>query len=264
MSTKAKIAVICGYKKTDVLIASEISKHFSAVKIIQYQVPYKNWFSWITFSIKRSSFSVFVGHIFLSIYIRSLRFWQKIFGQSIWLKYFSKVPNWEECKAERTHCFSEKSLTAEIKGFDYVLLTDSFRLSHRFFRKVKSKIFEIVWGSWPTYTGDSGGFWAFLNNDSDNVKVSIIKRDQQFKAAQLVADFKVQLTKKETIRSVKVKQVKTLFPHLKKLDSLFKVKPKKRTKPLRLFIAPTFFTYWQFLKGKVDKIPDYAYKTISK
>jgi len=58
-----------------------------------------------------------------------------------------------------------KKSNKKTKDADIIILTDSFRLSHRFFRKTNARFIQILWGIAPNYMGDSAGFWVYAKND---------------------------------------------------------------------------------------------------
>ena len=255
-----KIVVVCGRKKTDALICENLLKHFSEVKVLKYQIPYTNWFSWCFSSINKRGLKVFIGHLLLSFYIRFERFFENIQKKSIWQKYLNEVPSWQKVKATQIRCFNEAQLINNIEGFDLVFITDSFRLSHNFFRNSKAKFLEIVWGKLPNYGGDSGGFWAYSQGFNKDVAVTIVERNSQFNNLKILKEIAVKIDENETIRSIKVKQAVALANVLHHLEG--KSKPVK--KDLRVFCAPTLFTYLRFLKNKkLSDLPKYSYKILS-
>lgn len=261
------IAVIAGRKKTDALLCTELAKHFPNLTIIQYQIPITQWIPWVLHRIVDLGFGVFIGHLFLSLSLRLQQKIELIRKQSLWLTCADSVPSWGNVHARKISCFREASLLQNVRDADALLLLDSFRLSHTFYRRMKKPCLQVIWGKTPMYLGDSAGFWAFAHGEKDEVGVSVIQRTHQFNRFTVLAEKIVVCKETEDLRSIKIHQacaMADLLPHVVQTllakKSAF-VHNRSQETQCRIFTAPTLSTYRRFLKeGKLAALPAYASK----
>ena len=265
MKENLKIGIITGKKLTDALMCQALVKKFPNIKIIQYQIPFKMWIPWIWKRILGMGCIVLFGHIFLSAYLRLERTIELLHKKPLWLKYIKSAPTWNGLNKFMESCFNEESLIKKMNDVNIIILTDSFRFSHNFFRQTKARCLQLVWGLAPNYMGDSAGFWAFATEDKQHVGISIIERFSQFNKVKIKEQKIIETDRQENLRSVKIKQAikmaeilpKTIKQYLDR-DTTNEQRSKELT--CRIFQAPTLQTYLYFLRfHKIDTLPKYSY-----
>jgi len=253
MKENLNIGIITGKKLTDALLCEALTKKFPNIKIVQYKIPFNMWIPWIWKRIIKMGCIVLCGHIFLSIYLRIQRKIELFHKKPLWLKYTNVTPAWKELNKKKEICLSEKALIKKIRGLDVIILADSFRLSHKFFRKTKVPCLQLVWGLAPSYMGDSAGFWAFASHNKQHVGISIIERFAQFNKIRIIKQRIIETGHQEDLRSIKIKQVIKMAEILPEIIERYFNKetvPRQQTTEIicRIFQAPTLSTYLHFLK----------------
>ena len=254
-----QVTVICWGKASDAFLIASLLQHFSKIKVVVYKIPPQYWISWVWYRIRYIGLFKFVGHLELSVWIRLERLIDKLRGKNIWKTHAQRVPNWTSLKP--VIALSEGKLIEHTQEADIIVMTDNIRLSHGFYRKNDARILQIIWGAAPGYMGDSGGFWAYAAGDLDSCGPTIIERGSQYDSFAVIKQIPVRLNAKETLRSIKVKQVIALSAEL---PFLLQTQPSgtQAELPCRTFYAPTAITYAKFLLNNhaLAKTPEYAHK----
>lgn len=253
------IGIIAGRKATDALLCRSLEQAGFRLKIIHYKIPVSGWLPWIAKRINERGLTTFIGHVLLAVWLRLERFKDTIQGKSLWKEQDSTTPSWDGVSSPREICMSEKKLIDSLQSSEAILFLDGFRVSHRFFRRYKKPCFQIVWGSVPSYLGDSGGYWAYLQGEP--VCVSLIARREQFDQISPITEIDVPMEAQETLRTIKIKQAIALSVVLPKmLSRVLKDPPRFRFSKevvCRLFYAPTLWTYLR-TSFMCVKLPQYA------
>lgn len=268
-SSNFTLGIVAGRKATDAVLCECLEQAFPNVKIVQYRIPFGAWVPWIIKRIREMGPAVLIGHLLLSIFLRVQRFYENLRGRSLWLKFGSARPNWRKVRTRSKFCFSELAARQYLKDTDAIILLDSFRFSHQWYRDLPVPIFQIIWGMMPDYTGDSGAFWAYALGQLKRIGVTVIVRGAEFNSFSVLAERIISAGDKETIRTIKIRQAQALVATLPGALQLFLERARFRL-PLspapvagRLFRAPTIGTYLRFLRShRLVKIPGYAYKDI--
>lgn len=268
---KPVIGVVSGTKSSDGILCASLSKHFSETRIIRYKIPFSKWIPWIWKRMRFLGFFVLVGHVLLSGWLRGERCVERLRGKSIWKDFGVQPPMWKNVNLLFPICLNEDTLIKKLQNVDLIVLTDSVRLSHRFFRQINVPVVQVVWGMVPEYEGDSGAFWAFAKGEKEKVGVSIVVRNGQFHQQQLLVWKPIHTENIDTLRTIKVKQVLALTDILPKTLQDFIEHSKTQTYQhkkinIRNWYAPTLFTYFLFLvirkKWGILPIPKYAYRDL--
>ncbi len=263
-----KIGVISGTKASDAYICKILLSQFPGSKIICYKIPFHMWLPWLRKRIATLGCSVFIGHMLLSIFLRSERFIERLCGRSIWKTFKVGRPSWMSIPNVQLS-FSEENLAEKLKDVACVIATDTFQYSPKFFKTIQKPFIQVVWGSTPHYFGDSGAFWAFAKDDTSNVGVSVILRRSQFQYYRLLEWIPVPVSNADTIRTIKVKQVIALgekIPYtIQRFLSYGYTKEGTANKvQCRNWYAPTLRTFVRFIwakkYGRMFHIPSYACK----
>lgn len=259
-----KIGIISGKKLTDALICHNLIKQFPQLKIIQYRVPLKMWFPWIWQRIAKMGLSVLIGHLLLSVYLRTQRKNELLRKKSLWISFIEKSPTWAGLPLKSRLYFSEKKLINNLNNVDLIIITDAFRFSHDFFRQIKVPCLQLIWGMAPQYLGDSAGFWAYLENSYNQIGVSIIQRSSSFSKLFILSQKNISVNEHEDLRTIKIKQANIMADLLPQVVAEFinrgkNVKMIKTKAICRIFQAPTIWTYKYFLQHhKINVLPKYS------
>ncbi len=239
------IGVICGAKSTDALLCQSLEQAGFHIKIAQYKIPIRDWLPWLTRRVQERGVGTLVGNLLLAIWLRIERMIDHVCNHSPWLTTLAYIPSWQRVDSKPKRCSHEEDLREHLKNADVILLLDAFRLSPQFFRRLKQPCFQVIWGSVPSYLGDSGGYWAYTRQEP--VAVSLIVRTGQFDSLKLAKEIRVFIDEVETARTIKVKQAVALSAVLAKSLSRFINEPPDfsyfRKTHSRIFYAPTLWTY---------------------
>ncbi len=258
------IGVVAGFKTSDAALSSFLEQAFPCIKIAQYRIPAPFWVSWLRKRVKEIGFFPLIGHLALSVYLRTQRQLEKAIGDSIWSKAGCFRPRWASIRSSRRACFSERELAEFLENVDALVLLDATRLSRDFFRKFKKPIVQVLWGATPRYYGDSGAFWAYACGDLSGVGVTLASRGAAFDTLSILEEVPVAASPQEDLRTLKVKQVLALRDALPRAlaKAMSGEAPGDFQKVFcRLFRAPTLLTYARFLKNRsLACFPAYAFK----
>lgn len=257
---KKKLTLICFGKASDAYLAESLERDGFQLKIMIFKIPVRYWMSWILRRIKHLGVLVFLGHLLLSLWIRVERLLNRLSKKDIWKDCGTESPAWHRVNSKPRIIFSEQKLLRATQDAEIILLTDSMRLHHTFYRKNKARVLQLIWGACPKYLGDSGGFWAYAVGDRENIGPTLVERGSQYDCFSVLKQFDTELGAFETLRSIKVKQVREVTCSLS--SSLELPTPTShRSVTCKTFCAPTAFTYVRFLKHhSLDLIPSYASK----
>lgn len=257
-----KIGIICGRRISNAVIIQNLEEEGFELHIVKYQIPITHWYSWIKKRISETGVLVLLGHVSLSMYLRCCRLFEYIRGRSIWDEEEISHASWKSVKSNLIFSHSENDVIEQVKDVDIIILLDHFRFSHRFFRKLKMPIVEIIYGITPEYMGDSASWWAMCIGDKRSVGYSIIERMAQYNKFSILESDVVDIHNTD-IRKIKVKQVKKISKILPKIIKNYSKKDHQLVYKAnrRIFIAPTLCTYLRSLiNGKISKLPSYSYK----
>lgn len=260
--TPPLLGVVAGTKATDALLCHSLEKAGFRLKIVHYKIPFRSWVPWVLKRIRERGLGVFAGHLFLAAWLRIERFMESMQHRSPWLDQLAEAPSWQTVRTERRLSLKEQAVIEYVKDADAILILDSFRFSHRFFRALRQPCFQIVWGDVPGYLGDSAGYWAYLR--SDPVAVTVISRRMQFNVLNVIRRIPVRVNGAETLRTVKIKQAVALDAALaeilkKALKEPLHVERPKRTE-CRYFYAPTLWLHLRRPK-RIVSFPSYAFRS---
>lgn len=259
-----RVGIVCGRKASDAALCRAMLAAFPDSVVVQHQIPVHDWFGWLVRRIRERGFLTLIGHLALSTYLRLARLRDRMLGRSLWRSLGMQPPTWKGITAH--FAWREQQIIDMLGACDVIILFDAYRLSHRFFRRLQKPCLQVAWGMSPNYMGDSGAFWAYALGDTAHVGASVLLRSQHFSTITVVSSLLIDVTDLDTLRSIKIKQVKTLAQHLPIITHVVGTRKTfltdKRSALAQHYYAPTLWTYLRVMAtGPQHTLPTYARRT---
>ena len=138
---------------------------------------------------------------------------------------------------------------------DVVVVVNTRILSKKTLKSIAGKFINIHAGITPKYRGWHGGYWALVNNDTENCGITIHLVDEGIDTGGVLYQDLIKITKKDNYYTYPFLQRVKGLPILKKaiddvLNQEIKVQKSSKKGISKLYYHPTI---WEYIANRINK-----------